>query len=100
MNVKFYVQNGGGIADKSTIIKSYSESLGFNKYIFKFNPSDKNEFNEAIISILFYLFTVRDSVASLYVKGGNFLNLDILNIYTGKEFHSTTYDYAFKPSII
>ncbi len=100
LTVKFYVQNGGGVDKDHNIIHSFGQSYGFKERLFNFNPSLENELNQAILSILFYLFTVRDSVVAIYAGGKNFLNLDILNIYTGEEFASSTLSRPLTPDII
>ena len=100
LTVKFYVQNGGGFSRKNTIVKSYKESLGFTEYLFKFDPSNPDQFDRAIVNILFYLFTVRDSVAMVYAGNKNILNLDIFGLYTDKEFIYSTYSRKLEPTFI
>ncbi len=82
---------GGGLREDLTFRLSY-ESLGFIDHEFSFDPSNPQEFNNAIASIINYLFTVIDSTIVINVgKGTHFLALDILGFYRDKDFKASTY---------
>jgi hypothetical protein len=58
LTVRFITQNGSVFEESYYIDKSYGQTMGFKKYSFNFDPSKPSQVSNAVISILFYLFTV------------------------------------------
>lgn len=90
LKVKFVIQNGGGIRSTNYLDKN-AKSLGFTGTGFTFKPSNPNEFKSSIVNILFYLFSVRDSVAIISAGHRNFLSLNIHRFLFNEDFSNTAY---------
>jgi hypothetical protein len=89
LKVSFIIQNGGG-QNLNTRLSVSRKSLGFVDYRFTFNPSDPDQLNNAIISILFYLFSVKNSVAVVSAGYRQFLALNIQRFFFEEDFTHQT----------
>ncbi|KKM24618.1 hypothetical protein LCGC14_1603310 [marine sediment metagenome] len=89
----FRTEKGRGIGRTSTFMQSYGDILEFKRSSMTLNRVNKQDFQEKVASLVFYLLFVPNSFALIKIGAGHtyFAHADALGLYTNEYVLSSNY---------
>lgn len=86
----FATEKGKGIDRRLTFTKTY-DNLGFKKDFIEFKRGDAKDFQEAVASMVFYLFSVPNAFIDVKTGDKNYFYADIFGLYDHEYVRSSDY---------